>query len=110
MPHRLCDRICGRVVAAQVLTLSRDQFTALLGSLDHLRTVWRVEALRRVPLLRELSSKQLHHLAGVLAQVRLRRTVCCAVSLAGLIAHHPSTCTIDVSHVSGPSSITHGVR
>lgn len=31
----------------QVLTLSRDQFNALLGNLSQLRHVWRIETLRK---------------------------------------------------------------
>jgi len=32
----------------QVLTLSRDQFTEILGSLQELKNTWRLEALRKV--------------------------------------------------------------
>lgn len=48
---------------SQVLTLSREAFVSQLGHLAELRTVWRVEALRRVPLLRELPPDTLTKMA-----------------------------------------------
>lgn len=56
----------------QVLTLSRDQFTALLGNLSQLRSVWRLEALRKVPLLATLPPAALDRLADKLEQVYLK--------------------------------------
>ncbi len=67
----------------QVLTLSREQFSEQLGNLSQLRNLWRIEALRRVPMLSGLPFSQLTRLANkmtsltfkagttVIAQVRL---------------------------------------
>jgi cytochrome P450 len=52
----------------QLLTLHREQFQLLLGSLDALRHMWRFEALRRVPLLDQLPDKARAELAASLAQ------------------------------------------
>lgn len=64
--------MCCSLLRMQTLTLSRDQFTSLLGGLGQLRTVWRLEALRRVPLFSGLSQDVLNRLASVLQPVYLK--------------------------------------
>lgn len=44
-------------LAAQVLELSHSTFTSLLGNLSNLMEQWRIQTLRRVPLLANLSTK-----------------------------------------------------
>ncbi|KXZ43473.1 hypothetical protein GPECTOR_89g493 [Gonium pectorale] len=54
---------------SSVLTLSRDQFTHLLGNLATLRNVWRFEALKKVPLLSAIDAATRASLAGALRPV-----------------------------------------
>ena len=46
------------VAASRALTCTREVFDAHLGSLDDIRNLWRFEALRKVPLLAELTAAQ----------------------------------------------------
>lgn len=41
-----------------VLALHRDDFNSLLGSLTHIRHMWRFEALRKVPNSRDLCTAE----------------------------------------------------
>ena len=56
---------------SQVLTLHRDQFTALLGSLEAIRNMWRFEAVKRVPLFSALPHGHKHRIAAALNQLQL---------------------------------------
>ncbi|KAL6754149.1 putative cGMP-dependent protein kinase [Haematococcus lacustris] len=58
--------------ASIALTLSRDQFSALLGNLSQLRNVWRLDILRKVPLLAGLDPKQLNQLAHALQPLAVK--------------------------------------
>eukprot|EP00955_Chlamydomonas_euryale_P112304 366124-Chlamydomonas_euryale.AAC.5 len=51
---------------SQVLVMSREQFNAELGDLGQMRSVWRFEVLRRVPLLNELEPAVLGELSQAL--------------------------------------------
>lgn len=55
----------------QALTLDREAFRALLGRLDSLRSMWRFEALQRVPLFAQLDNKTKVAVAGALGQVNM---------------------------------------
>lgn len=55
----------------QALSLDRDSFHALLGSLDSLRSMWRFEALQRVPLFAKLDHKSKAAVASALGQVNM---------------------------------------
>ncbi|GLC68711.1 cGMP-dependent protein kinase [Pleodorina starrii] len=57
------------VADSSVLTLSRDEFTRLLGNLSQLRSVWRLEALKKVPLLTALDAATRSSLAAALRSV-----------------------------------------
>lgn len=59
--------------ALQALTLERDAFHALLGRLDSLRSMWRFEALQRVPLFSHLDAKTKAAVAAALGQVSIAR-------------------------------------
>eukprot|EP00879_Flechtneria_rotunda_P024070 GHRR01025496.1.p1 GENE.GHRR01025496.1~~GHRR01025496.1.p1 ORF type:complete len:154 (-),score=33.94 GHRR01025496.1:221-682(-) len=63
VPAALC------FVSEQVLTLDRDAFHAMLGRLDSLRSMWRFEALQRVPLFARLDNKTKAAVASALGQV-----------------------------------------
>lgn len=52
--------------SAQLLCLTRDQFQSKLGDLSALRSMWRFEALRRVPLLCTLPPDLMNRLAVAL--------------------------------------------
>ncbi|KAG2497546.1 hypothetical protein HYH03_004293 [Edaphochlamys debaryana] len=54
---------------ATALSLSREQFTRLLGNLATLRNVWRFEALRKVPLLASIEPSTRAQLAAALKPV-----------------------------------------
>ncbi|WIA19038.1 hypothetical protein OEZ85_003698 [Tetradesmus obliquus] len=53
------------------LTLDREAFHSLLGRLDSLRSMWRFEALQRVPLLARLDHKTKAAVAAALGQVAM---------------------------------------
>lgn len=55
--------------SSKVLTLHREAFHQLLGSLEALRHLWRYEALRRVPLMDQLPEKSKMEVAAALAQL-----------------------------------------
>ena len=55
----------------QALTLERDAFHALLGRLDSLRSMWRFEALQRVPLFARIDAKTKAAVAAALGQVSM---------------------------------------
>lgn len=55
----------------QALTLDREAFHALLGRLDSLRSMWRFEALQRVPLFAKLDHKTKAGVASALGQVNM---------------------------------------
>lgn len=55
--------------AGKLLCLDRKAFTELLGDLRQLRHTWRFEALRRVPLLQQLSNSARGQLCDILQQV-----------------------------------------
>lgn len=55
--------------AGKLLCLDRTQFNNLLGDLTALRHTWRFEALRRVPLLQQLTNSARGQLCDILEQV-----------------------------------------
>lgn len=55
--------------AGKLLCLHRDDFTKLLGDLKQLRHTWRFEALRRVPLLQQLTHAARSQLCEIFEQV-----------------------------------------
>lgn len=55
--------------AGKLLCLDRKAFTELLGDLQQLRHTWRFEALRRVPLLQQLSHAARGQLCDIFEQV-----------------------------------------
>eukprot|EP00210_Caulerpa_lentillifera_P000821 g794.t2 len=55
---------------AKCLTLHRDAFNAMLGSLQQIQHLWRFEALRRVPILSQLTSAQRSTLCSAFIQER----------------------------------------
>lgn len=55
--------------AGKLLCLDRKAFTELLGDLRQLRHTWRFEALRRVPLLQQLSNSARGQLCDIFEQV-----------------------------------------
>ena len=55
--------------AGKLLCLVRDDFAKLLGDLKQLRHTWRFEALRRVPLLQQLSHAARSQLCDIFQQV-----------------------------------------
>ena len=56
--------------AGKLLALARDDFVKLLGDLKQLRHTWRFEALRRVPLLQQLSHAARSQLCDIFQQAR----------------------------------------
>jgi hypothetical protein len=59
----------GDLHPGKLLCLARDDFNNLLGDLKQLRHTWRFEALRRVPLLQQLSHAARSQLCGIFQQV-----------------------------------------
>ncbi|GLI69549.1 hypothetical protein VaNZ11_014092 [Volvox africanus] len=57
---------------SSVLTLSREQFTKLLGNLTQMRSLWRFEALKKVPLLSALDTTTRSSLANALRSVSFK--------------------------------------
>jgi hypothetical protein len=55
----------------QALTLDCEAFHSLLGRLDSLRSMWRFEALQRVPLFARLDHKTKAAVAAALGQVHM---------------------------------------
>lgn len=51
------------------MCLAREEFTKLLGDLKQLRHAWRFEALRRVPLLQQVSHAARSQLCDIFQQV-----------------------------------------
>ncbi|KAF5835635.1 putative cGMP-dependent protein kinase [Dunaliella salina] len=60
------------ITDSQVLTLSRKQFNAMLGNLSELKSVWCLETLRKVPLLKGLENATLVKLATVMHQFAVK--------------------------------------
>eukprot|EP00803_Ostreobium_quekettii_P000241 evm.model.scf_1252.3 EVM.evm.TU.scf_1252.3 scf_1252:22586-28170(-) len=56
------------LMPAQCLLLHRDVFNAMLGSLGQIQHVWRFEALRRVPILAQLTPAQRSSLCSAFKQ------------------------------------------
>ena len=59
------------VHVGKLLCLDRKAFNSLLGDLTALRHTWRFEALRRVPLLQQLTNSARGQLCDILEQVIL---------------------------------------
>lgn len=57
------------VHVGKLLCLDRKAFNSLLGDLTALRHTWRFEALRRVPLLQQLTNSARGQLCDILEQV-----------------------------------------
>lgn len=57
------------MTVGKLLCLERHAFNSLLGDLRALRHTWRFEALRRVPLLQQLSNSARGQLCDILEQV-----------------------------------------
>ncbi|EIE24738.1 putative cGMP-dependent protein kinase [Coccomyxa subellipsoidea C-169] len=55
-----------------LLALHRDDFNGLLGSLTHIRHMWRFEALRKVPLFSTLTPPQRSQLCTVLKPLHVK--------------------------------------
>lgn len=66
-----CVTLRRRARAGKLLCLNRTDFTEHLGDLQQLRHTWRFEALRRVPLLQQLSHAARGQLCNILEQVVL---------------------------------------
>lgn len=60
------------VTEGTLLTLTRDDFDSLLGSLADIRHMWRFEALRMVPALAGLTSAQRSQLCPAMKPVRVQ--------------------------------------
>lgn len=75
----------GCLVCLQALTLDRDAFHALLGRLDSLRSMWRFEALQRVPLFARLDHKTKAAVAAALGQVNMPKGTAVVTQVSGLL-------------------------
>lgn len=69
----------------QALTLDREAFHALLGRLDSLRSMWRFEALQRVPLFAKLVNKTKAAVASALGQVNMPKGTAVVTQVSRLL-------------------------